>query len=240
MARPPALQGIGVGMIFGQGSLSVRALHPTDVAVSRGELLVIIGPSGSGKTTLLSILGLILSPTEGGVSIEGRPVAAASADELAVLRRDTIGFVFQQFNLIAGLTAAENVGLPLRLAGRATGERERRARRALDTVGIGDKHAVAARWLSGGEQQRVAIARAIVADAAVLLCDEPTASLDGATGREVLGTLQRLAREAHRAVVIVTHDERVLEVADRVMLVEDGRGAEVALAQARAGRLHHV
>jgi putative ABC transport system ATP-binding protein len=222
----PALEGRGIGKLFGAGDLAVRALHPTDVAVRRGEVLVIMGPSGSGKTTLLSLLGLVLSPTEGEVFVDGKSVAGASPDALAELRRDRVGLVFQQFNLLSGLTALENVALPLLLRGARSRERQARAMAALDLVAMRPKHAARARLLSGGQQQRVAIARALVADAAVLLCDEPTASLDGATGASVLDTLRELARNRDRAVVIVTHDERVLRIADRLIHVEDGHARE--------------
>jgi putative ABC transport system ATP-binding protein len=222
----PTLEGRGIGKLFGKGDLAVRALHPTDIAVHRGEVLVIMGPSGSGKTTLLSILGLVLSPTEGQVLVDGQSVAGASADALAQLRRDRVGFVFQQFNLLAGLSALENVGIPLLLRGTPKAERNERAMHALDLVAMRAKHATRARLLSGGQQQRVAIARALVADAAVLLCDEPTASLDGETGSSVLDTLKTLVRSADRAVVIVTHDDRLLRVADRLIHVEDGRASE--------------
>jgi putative ABC transport system ATP-binding protein len=224
----PALEGRGIGKVFGKGDLAVRALHPTDVAVHRGEVLVIMGPSGSGKTTLLSILGLVLSPTAGDVLVDGRSVVGASADTLAQLRRDRVGFVFQQFNLLAGLTALENVGIPLLLRGAPTTERNERAMHALELVSMAAKQATRARLLSGGQQQRVAIARALVADAPVLLCDEPTASLDGQTGRSVLDTLRTLARSENRAVVVVTHDDRVLRIADRLIHVEDGRATEEA------------
>jgi putative ABC transport system ATP-binding protein len=222
----PILEGRGIGKVFGAGELAVRALHPTDVSIFRDQVLVIMGPSGSGKTTLLSILGLVLSPTEGTVLVDGRPVGDASADALAELRRDRIGFVFQQFNLLPGLSALENVALPLMLRGAGSEQRQRVARRALETLSMTSKLHAKARMLSGGQQQRVAIARALVADAGVLLCDEPTASLDGSTGRDVLDTLARLAHEEDRAVVIVTHDERVLRIADRVLHVEDGRARE--------------
>jgi putative ABC transport system ATP-binding protein len=221
-----ALEGRGIGMVFGKGDLAVRALHPTDIAIARGEVLVIMGPSGSGKTTLLSILGLVLSPTEGEVFVGGRSVAGASADTMAQLRRDQVGLIFQQFNLLAGLTALENVGIPLLLRGTAAEERETSARRALELVGMGPRAGAKARLLSGGQQQRVAIARALVANAPVLLCDEPTASLDGKTGGGVLDTLQQLAHREDRAVVIVTHDDRVLRIADRLIHVEDGRAQE--------------
>ncbi len=218
-----ALEGRGVGKVFGRGELATRALHPTDLQVRRGEVLIIMGPSGSGKTTLLSILGLVLTPTEGEVLVDGRSVARATADEMAVLRRDRVGFVFQQFNLLPSLSALENVAVPLLLAGKHRTERRSRAARALELVGMANKQSATPRLLSGGQQQRIAIARALVNDAPVLLCDEPTASIDGVTGRGVLTTLRDLARSEQRAVVIVTHDERALPFADRLVHVIDGK-----------------
>jgi len=216
------LAGRGIGKLFGEGPLAARALHPTDIEIRRGEVLVLMGPSGSGKTTLLSLLGLVLTPTEGEVLVGGWSTARASADDLARLRSSRLGFVFQQFNLLPSLTAVENVAVPLLLGGVDWPEREARAARALELVGMGDRHQARPRQLSGGQQQRVAIARALVNEAPVLLCDEPTASLDGETGRGVLDALGRLAR-AGRAVVVVTHDERVLAIADRLLHVVDGR-----------------
>ena len=221
-ASPIALEGRAIGKVFGEGDLAARALHPTDLEIRRGEVLVIMGPSGSGKTTLLSILGLVLTPTEGEVLVDGRSVAAAGADELAALRRDRLGFVFQQFNLLPSLSALENVAVPLLLTGLRRAERVARATEALSLVGMADKRDAKPRFLSGGQQQRVAIARALVNDAAVLLCDEPTASLDGTTGRGVLASLRGLAGSG-RAVVVVTHDDRVLSIADRLVHVIDGR-----------------
>ena len=218
-----ALEGRGIGRVFGRGELATRALHPTDIQIRRGEVLVIMGPSGSGKTTLLSILGLVLTPTEGEVLVDGMPVSNAAPDDLAVLRRDRVGFIFQQFNLLPSLSAVENVAVPLLLAGARRSERTARAMRALELVGMADKRAARPRNLSGGQQQRVAIARALVNDAPVLLCDEPTASLDGASGSGVLATLRDLTRSAGRAVAIVTHDDRVLSIADRLIHVTDGR-----------------
>lgn len=231
-----ALEGRGIGKVFGQGDLASRALHPTDVQVRRGEVLVIMGPSGSGKTTLLSILGLVLSPTEGEVLAEGVSVSAATPDELAILRRDRLGFVFQQFNLLPSLTALENAAVPLLLSGASAVRRREMGGRALELVGMADRRAARPRQLSGGQQQRVAIARALVNDAPVLLCDEPTASLDGATGRGILATLRRLA-DGGRAVAIVTHDDRVLSIADRLVHVVDGKvdpDASEALASGAA------
>jgi putative ABC transport system ATP-binding protein len=221
-----ALEGRGIGEVFGRGDLAVRALHPADIKIHRGEVIVVMGPSGSGKTTLLSILGLVLTPTEGEVFVDGRTVANATPDDLAVLRRDHIGFVFQQFNLLPSLSALENVAVPLLLAGVSRKERVERTLRALELVGMGGKHKATPRLLSGGQQQRVAIARALVNNAPVLLCDEPTASLDGNIGRGILSTLRELAVTEHRAVVIVTHDDRVLPIADRLVHVIDGRVVE--------------
>ncbi len=221
--RPIALEGRGVGKVFGRGDLAVRALHPTNIQIRRGEVLVIMGPSGSGKTTLLSVLGLVLTPSEGEVLVGGRDVSAATPDELAILRRDRVGFVFQQFNLLPSLSALENVAVPLLLAGVPGRERAVRALRALELVGMADKRSATPRLLSGGQQQRVAIARALVNDAPVLLCDEPTASLDGRTGQGILATLRELATNEARAVVVVTHDDRVLPIADRLVHVIDGK-----------------
>lgn len=225
------LEGRGVGRVFGAGELAVRALHPTDVQIARGEVLVIRGPSGSGKTTLLSMLGLVLSPTEGEVLVGGQRVSG-DAEEMAMLRRDHVGFVFQQFNLLPSLSALENVGLPLLLRGVHRSERSARARAALEVVDLGSKEGSRPRLLSGGQQQRVAIARALVTEASVLLCDEPTASLDASSGRTILETLRRLARVEGRAVVIVTHDERVLSIADRLIEVVDGHAHETAYSSA--------
>lgn len=218
-----ALEGRGVGKVFGRGELAVRALHRTDIRIRRGEVVVIMGPSGSGKTTLLSILGLVLTPTEGEVLVEGRSAASATPGELATLRRDRVGFVFQQINVLPSLSALQNVAVPLLLAGVSRRERNARALRALEVVGMAEKREAKPRLLSGGQQQRVAIARALVNDAPILLCDEPTASLDGRTGQGILALLRELASRERRAVVIVTHDDRVLPIADRLINVIDGR-----------------
>jgi len=219
---PIAIEARGVGKVFGQGELATRVLQPTNLVIRRGEVLVIMGPSGSGKTTLLSILGLVLSPTEGEILVNGRSVLAATPDELAVLRRDQIGFIFQQFNLLPSLSALDNATVPLLLAGVTRKERDARGMRALELVDMAGKRAARPRLLSGGQQQRVAIARALVNGAPVLLCDEPTASLDGRTGSAILEKLRELAHDGQRAVVVVTHDERVLSIADRLVHVIDG------------------
>ena len=211
-----------MGRVFGTGELAARVLAPSDVAIRPGEVVVIVGPSGSGKTTLLSILGLVLSPTEGEVWLRGERVSGLDRDHLANVRLRRMGFVFQQFNLLQGLSAVENVELPLVLAGTPRTERRARALEALERVGLADRAGHAPRQLSGGQQQRVAIARAVVGSPDVVLCDEPTASLDGASGRLVLTLLRQLVADADRAVVVVTHDERVVRIADRVLEVADG------------------
>jgi putative ABC transport system ATP-binding protein len=200
-----ALEGRGIGKVFGRGELAVRVLQPTDIRIHRGEVTVLMGPSGSGKTTLLSLLGLVLTPTEGDVRVAGRSVSAATPDELAALRRDRVGFVFQQFNLLPSLSAAQNVAVPLLLGGVPARERTARAERALELVGMANKCGATPRLLSGGQQQRVAVARALVNDA------------------RILSTLRELASGEGRAVVIVTHDDRVLPIADRLFHVVDGR-----------------
>lgn len=217
------LEGRGVGHIFGRDQLAVRALYPADLKLGRGELAAIMGPSGSGKTTLLCILGLVLEPAEGSVWIEGKQVSGRRPDEAARLRRDRIGFVFQQFQLLRGLTVEENVALPLVLKKTPEGERRERIRAALAEVGMLHRREFKPRQLSGGEQQRAAIARALITEAPVILCDEPTASLDRERGDAVLALLRRLADQDRRAVAIVSHDPRIRAVADRVVEIHDGR-----------------
>jgi len=190
---PIAIEARGVGKIFGHGDLAARVLQPTNIRIRRGEVLVIMGPSGSGKTTLLSILGLVLTPTEGEILVDGYSVSAVTSDELAVLRRGHMGFIFQQFNLLPSLSALDNAAVPLLLAGVTREERVARGMRALELVDMADKRRATPRLLSGGQQQRVAIARALVNGAPVLLCDEPTASLDATTGAAILVKLRELA-----------------------------------------------
>lgn len=216
------LSGQGITKVFGTDELAVRALHPTSLEIRQGEVLVIMGPSGSGKTTLLSILGLLLRPSEGEVLLHGQGLGGTDEETLTRLRRDNVGFVFQQMSLLSGLTALENVAMPLLFKGVGRELREALGREMLAKVGLTSKEQAKPRQLSGGQQQRVAIARALVTGAAVLLCDEPTASLDAASGRNVLEILRQSATEMGRAVVIVTHDDRVLEYADRLVEVADG------------------
>jgi len=203
----------------------VEALKPTHLSLRRGELLLIVGPSGSGKTTLLSLLGCVLYPSQGCVCIKGIDTKDLNDRQLASLRRREIGFVFQNFNLIAPLTAEENILTPLFLNRVAKEEARRRVRQALDLVNLGHRRRSLPKQLSGGEQQRVAIARALVGGPSLILCDEPTASLDSRSLDVVLKELRKLA-DSGKAVAVVTHDPRLKEYADKVINLQDGKVIE--------------
>jgi putative ABC transport system ATP-binding protein len=213
----------GLGKVYGTGATAFRALSAVDLQIRRGELTLLMGPSGSGKTTLLSILGCILRPSEGQLVILGETVSRLPEKELPRVRRDAIGFVFQGFNLFPTLKAKENVALALDLRGERGKQAEKRALELLETVGLARKAEAFPADMSGGEKQRVAIARALSGDPPILLADEPTAALDSTSGRTVIELLQRLAKDEGRAVVMVTHDPRVLEFGDRILYLEDGR-----------------
>jgi putative ABC transport system ATP-binding protein len=207
---------------YGTGENTFLALRGIDLDVAPGEILFITGPSGSGKTTLLSILGCVLAPSEGSVTVLGIDVGALSERDAAAFRLRKLGFVFQGHNLIASLTALDNVRLPLMLAGMSAREAEARAAQELAAVGIADRAGRLPRDLSGGQRQRVAVARALAGNPAVLLADEPTASLDAQAGRDVIERMTRLARERGTTVVVVTHDNRIFPYADRIVAIEDG------------------
>jgi putative ABC transport system ATP-binding protein len=202
--------------------LVVDALRGVDLEVRRGEMLAIMGPSGSGKSTLMHIVGLLDHPTTGRVTIDGVDVSGMKPNELAQVRNKRIGFVFQSFNLLSRTTAAANVELPLIYAGVSGGERVRRARAALERVGLGNRLTHMPNQLSGGQQQRVAIARALVTEPSIVLADEPTGNLDSRSGIEVMSILQDL-NEQGITVVIVTHDAKVARHAQRVVHIGDGR-----------------
>ncbi|MGH3734885.1 MAG: ABC transporter ATP-binding protein [Micromonosporaceae bacterium] len=204
---------------YGAGATAVHALRGVRLRLEPGELVVVLGPSGSGKTTLLNLVGGIERPTAGQVFLGGQDTAGRNADALTDLRRDTVGFVFQFFNLIPTLTAWENVAIVAELTGR---EVAGRVDRALQQVRLTDRAGHFPGQLSGGEQQRVAIARAVVLEPPLLLCDEPTGSLDLATGRGILALLQRLVREPGRGVLLVTHNQAIAAMADRVLHMRSG------------------
>ena len=218
---------------YAQGEAAMRALDGVALDVHRGELVLLMGPSGSGKTTLLSIMGCILRPTSGSVRVLGREVAALPERDLPRVRLDHIGFVFQGFNLFPTLTAQANVALALDLKGVARREAMRRAGALLEQVGLGARLDAYPADLSGGQKQRVAIARAIAGEPSIVLADEPTAALDTHSGHTVMALLRSLAHERDRSVVIVSHDNRMLGYADRIVHLEDGRIAEGAGGEAR-------
>lgn len=225
------LEAANVTKDLGSGAAKVQALKGVSLSLNGGELTLLMGPSGSGKTTLLSILGCMLSPTEGTVRLCERSTAGLDPEELARLRREHIGFVFQSFHLFPTLSATDNVRLALDVRGDRSRTAKVRAREALAKVGLAHKIKAYPRELSGGEQQRVAIARAIVGNPSIILADEPTAALDGANGQAVMKLLAEIARERGHAVLIVTHDPRLLPFADRVVHIEDGR----IIAEERGG-----
>jgi putative ABC transport system ATP-binding protein len=218
----PVLEGRDITRSFREGQETVAVLRGCSLALRRGEIVALEGPSGSGKTTLLTILGCMLSPSSGRVVIEGREVDPSRPEHLPAIRRRSIGFVFQQYNLFPALTARENVEYALNLRGVRNAAARTEATRWLEAVGLADRLGYLPRDLSGGQKQRVAIARALAGGAPVLLADEPTANLDTHVGTQVLDLFRDLARRDDRALLIVTHDPKVRAVADRVLRIEDG------------------
>jgi len=209
--------------VFEDGSQRVEVLRGVSITVAPGEVVALEGPSGSGKTTLLSIMGCILTPTSGEITIAGERLDAARPDQLRDVRRRSIGFVFQQYNLFPALTALENVEYALNVKGRKGRSAHEEATSALTRVGLGDRLHFLPRDLSGGQKQRVAIARALAGSPPVILADEPTANLDTVVGTQVLELFRDLAKSESRGLVIVTHDPKVRAVADRVVGIRDGR-----------------
>jgi putative ABC transport system ATP-binding protein len=208
---------------FGEGETRTVAVQDVSLEVRFGEMVYIVGPSGSGKTTLLSLISGILRPNDGKVEVEGKDVWALGKDEMADFRLHTIGFVFQDYHLFPRLSTVENVAIPLILKKIAWDEALGTALKYLEIVGLKNRAHLPPLKLSGGEQQRVAIARAIVSAPDILVLDEPTASLDGDTGRKIVEFVKRDVLSDHRSIIVVTHDSRISEYADRVMKMEDGR-----------------
>lgn len=223
----------GLTKTYGSGETAVDAVRSVDLDVASGEVLLVMGPSGSGKTTLLLMLGALLRPTSGSITVTGRDrrdvdIAAAPEKQLPALRSHTFGFIFQDYALLDALTATENIAVAANLAGTTGSTAHHRATELLDRVGLAHRAAARPSQMSGGEQQRVAVARALSNDPPVLLADEPTANLDASRGRDLARLLRRLADEDHRSVVIVSHDDRLREIADRVLWLEDGRFRQMA------------
>jgi len=218
----PAIEAVDVTRVYSLGGTEVHALRGVSLRIEAGEYAAIVGPSGSGKSTLMHLLGLLDRPSSGVITVGGRDATSLSDSELAVLRNETIGFVFQSFQLLARTAAIDNVALPLLYRGVAKKERRERAATALDAVGLGDRKGHKATELSGGEQQRVAIARALVGEPQLLLADEPTGNLDTRTGGEVMDTLEQLNAERGVAVVLVTHDRDIAVRTGRQVYFRDG------------------
>jgi putative ABC transport system ATP-binding protein len=209
--------------VYQMGDTEVRALNGASFTIDTGEMVAIMGPSGSGKTTLMSIIGCLDVPSDGSYMLDGVAVEHMDDSKLAEIRGRKIGFVFQQFNLLARTSALENVMLPLTYAGISGKERKDRALKALERVGLGDRTQHAPNELSGGQQQRVAIARALVNEPAILLADEPTGALDSKTGVEIMSLFQSLHKDGGQAVILVTHDAYIARHTDRIIKISDGR-----------------
>ena len=215
-----------VWKVYGKGDAKTYALRGASLDIEKGDFVAIIGPSGSGKSTLMHILGILDTPTRGEVIIKGEEVSGLSEDERAILRRNTIGFVFQQYNLSPSLTAMENVELPMIFAGVPREERRRRAKNLLELVGLGNRLHHYPNQLSGGQQQRVAVARALANDPEIILGDEPTGNLDTKTGEKILDLLKNLNRMG-KTVIIVTHDPEIAKKVKKIVKIRDGVIEEV-------------
>jgi len=219
----PAVMCRGVTKEFGTGQTRTWALRGVDMEVQPGELTLLVGPSGCGKTTLISIIAGLLNPTAGQVTVLGEDLTRLRNGGLVRFRQRHIGFVFQQYNLLPALTAAENAAIPLVIAGRPRRQAVAAAAGVLESLGMGDRLDALPAQLSGGQQQRVAIARALVHEPRLLVCDEPTAALDATSGQTVMELLRRVAVQPGRAVIVVTHDNRVFDFGDRIVSMNDGR-----------------
>ncbi len=217
----------GLTKTYGAGDASVMALRGIDLDVRRGELLMVVGPSGCGKTTLISVIAAILGQDSGQCEVLGHDLKSMGQKERARFRGESIGYVFQMFNLLPALSAVENVWVPLLINGASRGTAESRARGALEAVGLGTRRDALPAQLSGGQQQRVAIARALVHDPKLIVCDEPTSNLDHVAGHSMMELLRSVAKSPDRALIVVTHDPRIFEFADRIARMDDGKIIEI-------------
>ncbi|WP_254507391.1 ABC transporter ATP-binding protein [Anatilimnocola floriformis] len=222
---------------FGTGDTRVFALRGVDLQVNYGEMTLLVGPSGCGKTTLISIIAGLLNPSDGEVSLLGQNLKDLRGGRLVNFRAKNIGFVFQQYNLLPALSAAENAAVPLIINGEYRHTAIKRANEVLDEVGLASRAAALPSQLSGGQQQRVAIARALIHQPRLLVCDEPTAALDAQSGQTVMQLITRVAVQPDRAVVVVTHDSRVYRYGDRIVQMVDGRVEKIEVGKQPEGRL---
>lgn len=222
-SSPPAVRCVNLTKEFGRGETRITAVNQVTCDVNPGEMTLLIGPSGCGKTTLISIIAGLLNPTSGEVSVFGQPLDQLRGSRLVQFRARNIGFVFQQYNLMPTLNAAENAAVPLLIAGEYRRRAVAAAEQVLESVGLAARSKSFPSQLSGGQQQRVAIARALIHQPRILVCDEPTAALDTQSGRNVMELLARVAIDPGRAVIVVTHDARVYQFGQRVISMSDGR-----------------
>jgi putative ABC transport system ATP-binding protein len=242
----PLIEAVDVVKVLGSGAGQVQALKGVTMSLRGREMVLLMGPSGSGKTTLLSVLGCMLSPTQGTVRVHRRSTQGLTSEELAKLRREHVGFIFQSYHLFPTLDARDNVRLALDLRGERSAAAVMKANEALDLVGLAHKKGALPRELSGGEQQRVAIARAVVGKPSVILADEPTGALDSENGQAIMEMLAQIAKDPSRAVLVVAHDPRIVPFFDRIVHIEDGRivgderttSAASRQAQSRRQRVH--
>jgi len=234
-SQEPAVRCRGLTKTYGSGEGAVAALRGVDLDVRSGELLMLLGPSGCGKTTLISIITAILDQDEGSCEVLGHDLQRMTEAERARLRADEIGFVFQSFNLLPALSALENVSVPLLIKGLPRSVAEEHARDTLAAVGLSARVDASPSKLSGGEQQRVAIARALVHKPKLVVCDEPTSNLDASTGHDMMEILRGLTDTRDRALMVVTHDTRILHFADRIARMEDGRIVDISIVAGSEG-----
>jgi putative ABC transport system ATP-binding protein len=239
-ATMPVLQAEAITKQYQMGEVIVKALDCVDFTVEKGEFVAVMGPSGSGKSTLLHLLGGLDDPTSGEVILANQPLSKLSDREVTIVRRRKVGFIFQFYNLMPTLTAAENIGLPLLIDGRRVQQHGDKIQELLDIVGLGDRATHKPDQMSGGQQQRVAIARAFVNDPEIVLADEPTGNLDSKSGTAVLQLLRRFCDQRQQTIVMVTHDPRAASFANRVVFLKDGRIVKQLSIQQRNGNSQDV
>lgn len=227
----PTLKMRGVTKIYGIGNIQIRAVDDVEFEAWPGEISLIMGPSGSGKTTLITMAGALLRPTQGSIKIDGEELSTASDKILTKIRKEKVGFIFQSFNLLQNLTVLENVLVPMGLAGMKRDLATRKAEGLIDSFDLTQRKSFRPSQLSGGEKQRVSIARSLGNDPKLILADEPTANLDSRRGKEVMRLLRGVAKNMGKTVVVVSHDERLREIADRVLWLEDGRFKEMEIME---------
>ncbi len=234
------LETIDVTKQYNMGEVTVSALREVSFSVANGEFVAVMGPSGSGKSTLLHLLGGLDEPSSGEITLAGHPITHLSDDEVTVVRRRKVGFIFQFYNLVPTLTAAENVGLPLLIDGQRIEKHKEKIGNLLEMVGLADRSDHKPDQMSGGQQQRVAIARAFVNDPEIVLADEPTGNLDSQSGTAILELLRRSAEVLGQTIVMVTHDPRAASYADRVVFLKDGRIVQNLAIEAKSGESEDI